>query len=119
MSGTLTTSGMAAGLLSGQKTIGPQTMVGINPVGTITDITLASGDNTIAVPAGAETATAVLIVFPTTNAAELKIRTNLNSADGGLPVGLLGYMVFPLYAGTTAIVVNAAAASGILEATFI
>jgi hypothetical protein len=111
MAGTLIVSGMAAGLQSGEKTIGPITMVGTTAIGTILDETLASGDNTFVLPVGA---TAVLLVLPSPNTAALKVRTNLDTGTG-VTVGLLGWMAFPVAAGTTSIVVNAAALSGVLE----
>ena len=50
--GTLTVAGASAGLASGQKVIGPVTITGNNTIGEILDATLASGDNTFAVPTG-------------------------------------------------------------------
>lgn len=116
MAGTLTIAGTAPGLLTGQKTIGPVTMTGASVIGTVTDLTLASGDNTIAVPAGA---TAVMIELPATGTVQLKLRTNLNAADGGTPFGPTGYVVWPVYTGTTSLIINAASATGAIEASFI
>jgi hypothetical protein len=83
MAGTFTIGGSSAGLLTGAKTVGPLTIVGAALVGQILDLTLASGDNTIAVPPGA---IAVWIVPPLANAVALKVRTSLNSGDAGLPI---------------------------------
>lgn len=116
MAGTLTVGGLAAGLLTGEKVIGPITDTGAAVIGQVTDMSLASGDNTISVPVGA---THVLIVLPATNALELKIRTNLNSGDAGMPLGPTGWVKFPLYAGTTQVIINAPGSTGPLEATFI
>lgn len=83
MAGQFTVSGLAAGLGTGQKIIGPNTITGANLIGEIRDVALASGDNTITVPTGA---TAVWIVPSSTNTFALKVRTNLDNADTGLPI---------------------------------
>jgi hypothetical protein len=116
MAGTLTVSGLAAGLATGEKVIGPVTDTGTAVVGQITDLTLASGDNTLAVPSGA---THVLIVLPANNAVTIKVRSNLNSSDGGMPIGLTGWVKVPLPSGTTSVILNAASSAGAVEATFI
>jgi len=96
--------------------MGPLTMVGTTVIGQITDVPLSAGDNTIPVPLGA---VAVLIVLPTAGVSELKIRTNLNPSDGGLPIGTSGFDVFSLYPGTTALIINAAGAVTGIELSFI
>jgi hypothetical protein len=116
MSGSLTIGGMSAGLLTGQKIIGPLTMTSGAPVGEILDINLKTGDNTIPVPEGA---TAVLVALPVTNAVAVKLRTNLNPGDTGLPLGLTGYAVFAIAPGVTSLILNAAAASNAFELSFI
>jgi len=116
MAGTLTLSGLAAGLLTGEKVIGPLTDTGTAVVGQIQDLTLASGDNTLTVPTGA---THIAIQLPATNSLTLKIRTNLNSSDGGMPIGPTGFVKLPLPSGTTSVIVNANGTGGAIEATFI
>jgi hypothetical protein len=117
VAGSLTLTGMAAGLASGQKVIGPSTMTGSSIVGTITDIVLGTGDNTFAVPAGAS---AVAIFLPAANVAVIKVRTDLNSGDTGLSVNPGGpWLVWPLAAGTTSVTVNAGAGGASVELTFI
>jgi len=115
MAGTLTITGLAAGLASGEKTIGPLTMVGTASVGEIRDLALTAGDNTIPVPAGAA---AVAIVPADTNTVVVKLRTNLNSTDAGLPVSTVGFLAIPLAAGTTSLILNAASQANV-EVTFI
>lgn len=115
MAGTLTVTGMTAGLSVGEKVIGPLTMAGSATVGTILDVALAAGDNTIAVPPGA---TAALIVLPSTNTGVLKLRTNLDPGDVGVSFGPTGWAVLPLATGTTSLIVNAPA-TGTLELSFI
>lgn len=118
MAGTITVTGASASLISGAKTIGPLTITGSATIGEIWEGTLASGDNTIAVPTGA---TACVITPPTANAVQLKLRTNRNSSDGGLEIGLTAPVVYPF--GTTAptsIIINAASlTSGLTEISFI
>jgi hypothetical protein len=117
VAGSFTIGGNASGLLSGSKTLAPNTMYGGAPVGTILDATLATGDNTFAVPS---TAVAVAVFIQTTNVAAIKIRTNLNSADAGLPVNPAGpWAAFPLYSGTTSVILNAASGGALVELNFI
>lgn len=116
MAGTLTVGGLAAGLLTGVKQIGPLTDIGTAVIGTVTDLTLAAGDNAIAVPSGA---THVLIELPASSTVPLNLRTNLNPGDGGLPFGPSGWLKVPLVSGTTSLIINAASSGGVIEATFI
>lgn len=116
MAGTLTISGLATGLISGQNIIGPVSMTGVSTEGERLDVTLVSGDNTIAVPSGA---VAALVVISSSNTSELKLRTNLNSGDGGTPLGATGFAVWPLYAGTTSLILYAVAGGGSVEVVFI
>ena len=118
MAGTLTVVGMSAGLASGSKTIGPVTVTGSSVIGEILDVALNPGDNTFAVPSGA---VAVLIVPPSTSTAALKVRTNLNSTDGGLPVAAgdpFGPYSFRGLA-VTSLIVNSSGSVAAVELTFI
>jgi hypothetical protein len=120
MAGTFTVGGSSAGLSTGAKTIGPLTIVGAAVVGEILDVALAAGDNTIAVPPGA---VAVLIEPPSNNAVALKVRTNLDSGDAGLPIAPadpFGPWSFRGLA-VTSIIVNAASsmAGTVTELSFI
>lgn len=121
MAGTLVVTGSAGGLASGAKTVGPVSIVGSAVVGEVLDVTLASGDNTFAIPPGA---VAVLIVPPANNTVALKVRANLNSGDVGLPIGLadpFGPWSFRSL-GATSLIVNASAAmvaGSVVELTFI
>lgn len=121
MAGTLTVAGMAASLASGQKTIGPITATGSATIGTITDVALSSGDNSVTVPSGAVMA---LVVFPSGLSTTVKIRTNLDSS--GVTVGLSGsataspFVAFPIVSGVTSLVLNAGGAQSLItEVTFI
>lgn len=120
MSGTLTISGMSAGLPSGQQVIGPVTDTGTNTIGQTIDATLGTGDNTFAVASGA---VRVAVFIPAGGyTATLKIRTNLNSGDGGLPVGPYagtGWMSWPLPAGTTSVILNSTGSVANVEVKFI
>jgi hypothetical protein len=107
MPGTLTVEGMSAGLVSGYKSIGPVTTTGLNTIGEILDCTLASGDNTIAIPTGA---VSVLIVLPAGTTATVKYRTNLNSGDVGLPISpalaATPWLKKDLISGETEVILN-------------
>jgi hypothetical protein len=117
VAGQLTVTGLAAGLASGQKTIGPNTMTGTSVVGQISDVVLTTGDNTFVVPTGA---VAVAVFVAVTNTSAIKIRTNLNSADAGLPINPAGpWVVFPLATGTTSVILNIVAGGAGAELTFI
>ena len=110
MSGTLTISGMQAGLPSGEQITGPITMTGSSVVEWSESTQLNSGDNTFTLPTGV-TCTAMLIVLGSGGvAATIKARTNLNSGDAGLPVAPfsgIGFAVFPLTPGVTSVILNA------------
>lgn len=119
MPGTLTVSGMSAGLTSGYKVIGPITITGANQIGEIIDATLSSGDNTFTVPSGA---TAVLVALGQAASTTVKVRTNLNSGDAGLPIGPFsgtGWAAFPLVTGVTQVILNASGTVGPIELSFI
>lgn len=122
--GTLTVMGSSSGLASGQKVIGPVTMTGTNTVGTIIDANLSSGDNTFAVPSFPPSGQpyAVAIFLGSAPAVTVKVRTNLNVADGGLeiaPYSGLGFAVFPLPAGSTEIILNSSGSLAGIELTFV
>jgi hypothetical protein len=117
MAGSLTISGLAAGLVSGQKIIGPNTMVGSATVGQVTDYTLTTGDNTFTVPTGAY---AVAVFLPSTNSSAITVRTNLDSGDTGLAVNPVGpWFVWPFASGTTSLILHAAAGGAVIELSFI
>jgi len=114
MSGTLTVTGLATGLLSGEKVIGPITMSGSATIGEVRDLNFTAGDNTIPVPAGA---TAVVVVMQPTSGT-FSLRTNLNTSDAGLPFGPTGWLVISLASGTTSLIINASS-SAAAEVSFI
>lgn len=123
MPGTLTITGMAAGLTSGgQKTIGPVTMTGSSVVGQVSDATLQEGDNTFALPSG-YTFTAVAIFLGTGGVtATVKVRTNLDSADAGLqisPCSGPNFAVFPLPTGTASVILHSSGTVNSVELSFI
>lgn len=119
MPGTLTVTGMSAGLTSGYKVIGPVTITGSNAVGEIIDATLSAGDNTFAVPVGA---TAVLLALGQGASVTVTVRTNLNSADAGMPVGPFGgtqWAVFPIVTGVTQLILHSSGSQPGVELSFI
>jgi hypothetical protein len=116
MAGSLTIGGLMAGMLTGEKVIGPITIAGKIIVGSITDVELAAGDNTVAVP---KEATAALIAFPfASSPPEVKIRTSKNAGDAGLPTAATGFFVVPLVSGTTSLIINGAV-TGVTELSFV
>lgn len=120
MSGTLTINGMSAGLVSGEKVLGPITMTGTNQVGQITDASLGTGDNTFPVPPSGPYALAIL--FGQAPSVTVKLRTNLNIADVGLeitPAANTAFAVFPLPAGVTSVILNASGSLPGIELWFI
>jgi hypothetical protein len=62
-------------------------------------------------------AAAVVIVFPSSNTAACRLRSNTDLSDAGLPVGSQGFAVFPV-AGVSSLIVNASGA-GVCEVSFI
>ena len=72
MAGTITIGGMAAGLTSGEKVIGPLSIPGTAVIGQVSDFTLASGDTTVPVPSGA---VAFVFVPPVNFSGSIKYRS--------------------------------------------
>jgi hypothetical protein len=109
MPGTLTISGMAAGLKSGINTIGPVTSEGVSTVGSRIDAQLAIGDNTFLFPEGVVVSAVAWFLGTTT--ATVKLKTNLNEADGGLRIAPAQGAGIPwgkidLPTGTTKVILN-------------
>lgn len=119
MAGTLTITGMSAGLPAGEIIVGPASITGTNLVGALQSAALAVGDNTFTVPTGA----VAVAIFPgEAPAATVKVRTNLNSGDTGLPVAPysgLGWVAFPLPTGVTSVVLNASQTVNAVQLFFI
>lgn len=112
MAGTLTISGMSAGLASGANTYGPVTSEGVSTVGSRIDTELQVGDNTFILPEG-ETISAVAVFLGTTTAT-VKIRTNLNETDSGLQIAPaqgagIPWSKWELPTGTTKIILHSSA----------
>lgn len=112
MAGQWNVSCLIAGLPGGTEVTQTTTLVGAAVVGEILNQTLASGDNTFPVPTGA---ISVQIIPPNTNTAALKVRTNADSSDGGLPISAtdqFGPWSFrSLSPAVTSIIVNASGGS--------
>ena len=119
MAGTLTVTGMSAGLGVGEKVIGPLSATGSTTIGTIYDTALQSGDNTFTVPTGA---VAVLIVIPSGTSATVKVRTSVDSGSG-VQLGQFSnanWCVLPLPSSATSVIVNSSASmTTITEVSFI
>ena len=118
MAGTFTITGMAAGLPSGEKIIGPISATGNGVIGTIIDVQLASGDNTFSIPTGA---VSVLVVFPQALTQTVKVRTNADTGGCQIaPQSAAYYAVLPLPSTATSLILNASGAVTLTtEITFI
>ena|ERR1039457_599688 len=118
MAGTFTISGLSATEPGGERIFGPQSIQGTVVIGETLAVAVAEGDNTFVVPTGA---VAVWITPPLNGASTLKVRTNLNSADAGLPISIINPTVysFPLPAPTSLIVKANVAETGFLTIAFI
>lgn len=109
MAGTITVTGLSAGLPGGEIVSGPVTITGTSLVGELTGSSLAVGDNVFPVPSGA---VAVAVFLGEAPAATVRARTNLNASDAGLPISPyagLGCAVLPLPVGVSSLTLNASA----------
>lgn len=123
MPGTVTVTGAALGLPDGEHVFGPVTVVGTVTVESEFAGALASGDTTVAVPTGAVQA---LITLPPGLSVTVKVRTNLNSGDAGLPLTPPAaatqelVLTFPIATGVTSIILNASGTTtGSTTVTFV
>jgi len=110
MAGSLTVTGTSTGEPAGSRTFGPITITNSQTVGESFSVALSSGDNAFAVPSGA---VAALIIPPAGNSVVVKLRTNQNNSDTGLPIypaALPTVYPFPTSAPTS-LIVNAASAT--------
>lgn len=108
-SGTITVTGLSASEPAGEREFGPLTIVGTQVIGETLAVPLAQGDNTFSVPAAS---VAALIIAPANGAANLTLRTNLNSGDAGLPFNGVGApFVYPFGSSTpSSFIINSSAA---------
>src|SRR5580704_3688221 len=104
MAGQMTLGGKSEGP-AGQIGIGPMTVTGTTALSESETLELASGDNTITVPKGAVSAA---LFFTTIEGPEVKLRTNLNLAEAGLPILGQRFAVIPLTCATTSLILHAA-----------
>ena len=119
MAGSLTLGGMADGLLIGQITVGPSTINGKENIGEVINATLeANVDFVVKVPAGA-VAWACVFTFKGEAPGEVKVRTNLNNADTGMPIGTEGFAAQRLASGVTELKFKSASPPSIFQLTFI
>jgi hypothetical protein len=116
VSASVTISGNDPGGPAGPRTLGPITVPGSTEIDETFVEALASGDNTIIVPAGA---TGAVILPPATGTATLKLRTNQNSSDGGLVLSstLPFTYTFPA-TPPTSLIINASAAETALTSVW-
>lgn len=117
--GTMTIGGSSSGLPGGQMVIGPVTTTGNSVIGEKLAVTLASGDNTFAIPLGS---TCVAVFLPNNAAVTVKFRTNSNISDGGTviaPVSVIPWFKKDVIAGETSVVLNASAPLSGVEIDFV
>lgn len=101
-------SGSIDDLPSGSQTIGPLTIASTAANGSVTNVTLASGDNTIAVPAS-PACTGCLIVFDPTSTVVKKLKGA--GADTGITLAKASVNLLTFDSPAPAnIVINASAA---------
>jgi len=107
MAGSLIISGHSATEPAGERNFGPISIIG-KAVGETLAVPLKLGDNVFTIP---EEMVAVEIIPPTGLSAELRVRTNRNEADAGLPISENNPTVFSLPATLpTSLIVHASAA---------
>jgi hypothetical protein len=115
MAGTVTITGVSAGLLGGEKILGPISVVGTSIVGSIIDQVLTTGDNTFTIPAGA---IGCVFIPPAGTTATVKYRTSTNSADGGLPISGSQPFVHVFSGAPTTVILNTTGTTGTCELWF-
>lgn len=116
MAGTILVSGSSLDDTSGQRILGPWNLPGFANVGETLYATLAPGDNTFTVPAGA---VAVVLVPPANSTTAVTYRTSANSGDTGLPLNagaLPNVHAFPATPPTSVTVHAAGAVAGFVLA---
>jgi len=119
MASSLTVTGSSTGEPAGSRTFGPLTITNMLTVGESFSVALLSGDNSFTVPANS---VAVVVLPPANNSVVLKLRTNANSGDGGLPIApgaLPTVYPFPAPAPTSLIVNAASSVTGAVTIAFI
>jgi hypothetical protein len=119
MAGSLTLGGMADGLLAGQITIGPSTIAGKAANSEMLNVELVANIDTVVKVPPEAVAFAVLFTFAATSPAEVKIRTNLNNADVGLPVPASGWLQMPVASGVTELKFKAASPTAFFQLVFV
>jgi hypothetical protein len=109
MAGSFNITGHSETEPAGERNFGPITIQGTVVIGETLAQPLVSGDNHFSVP---ESAVACLIVPPVNSAAELKLRTNKNESDGGLPISESNptLLSFDKASAPTALIIHASAA---------
>lgn len=101
--GTVTIAATVNGLPTGAKSFSLAYGPIVGAVAEILDVQLASGNNTVTVPAGA---TWMLIAPPSANTVQLKLLGT--GTDSGFALDLTRATLLPLPTGTTSVILNAA-----------
>lgn len=106
----VTISGQVTGLPTGSKFIGPFTINNTTSVGAVTELSTASGDNTVTIPTNA---IGCVIEPPTTNTAALKLKGA--GGDTGIQIAVATPSLYTFPAGTASFILNAGSAGLAIE----
>jgi hypothetical protein len=110
---------MADGLLIGQITVGPSTVSGKAAISEVVNVELVSNtDFVVKLPPEAAQFAGVF-TFTGESAVEVKLRTNLNNGDAGLPIPAQGWFSLPVYGGVTELKFKASAVPPVFQLTVI
>ncbi len=112
--GVLNLSGSVGGLLTGAKSIVVPQIVSQMAVGSITDVNLVLGDNTINIPVNA---TSAVISFPVTNTQTVTLKGV--GGDTGIKLNGKTWSVISLDPTQTSFILNAAGSVPGVEINFI
>lgn len=119
MAGSLTLGGMADGLLIGQVTVGPNTVSGKAAISEIINCELAPNTDFVVKVPGEAVQVAGIFTIGGEQASQVTLRTNLDSADGGLPMVAQGFFSIPLASGVTELRFRAVSPPNTFQIVFI
>jgi hypothetical protein len=111
--------GMADGLLIGQVTVGPSTVSGKAAISEVINVELASNVDFVVKLPPESAQFAGVFTFTGENSTEVKLRTNLNPTDTGLPIPAQGWFSIPVYGGVTELKFKASAVPPVFQLTVI
>ena len=113
MAGNITISGTQTGIPEGSKTISLSITMG--SVGTVTDVVLASGANTITVPAGAS---GCCIIPPSANTVALTLKGVTGDTGVAIAPAAPSVLAFPASPPASFVITAASLTTGSTEISF-